>query len=181
MSFQLCSWCRSSCDVLSTERASPASAMQWMYPSRWPTSLSRFVCSSMHVRSCSMRPYCNPSSFTGLHTQTLRNVAAGLSSAQLAWLLVGVTPVFIAQTFHHHPAAPALLHFNSTSTPGALPASASAPPSGLQGATPSEGLSHHLLYVLLSGLVASRFGLWLFDLAVTQLQQELVADTELGE
>lgn len=38
-----------------------------------------------------------------------------------------------------------------------------------------------VLYVLLSGLVASRFGLWLFDLAVSQLQQELVPDNELGE
>jgi iron-regulated transporter 1 len=102
-----------------------------------------------------------------------------LRLAQLAWLLVGVTPVFIAQTFRHTPAAPGLLHTNSTSTPGVLPASA--PPSGLLGAVPSGGLSHHLLYVLLSGLVASRFGLWLFDLAVTQLQQELVPETELGE
>jgi hypothetical protein len=42
-------------------------------------------------------------------------------------------------------------------------------------------LPHHLLYVLLLGLVASRFGLWLFDLAVTQLQQELVPEIELGE
>jgi len=39
----------------------------------------------------------------------------------------------------------------------------------------------HLLYVLLLGLVLSRFGLWLFDLAVSQLQQELVPETELGE
>jgi hypothetical protein len=42
-------------------------------------------------------------------------------------------------------------------------------------------LPQHLLYVLLAGLVASRFGLWLFDLVVTQLQQELVLKTELGE
>jgi hypothetical protein len=38
-----------------------------------------------------------------------------------------------------------------------------------------------LLYVLLAGLVSSRLGLWLFDLAVTQLQQEMVPGNQLGE
>ncbi|KAF8060042.1 solute carrier family 40 member 1 [Scenedesmus sp. PABB004] len=37
-----------------------------------------------------------------------------------------------------------------------------------------------LLYVLLSGLVASRFGLWTFDLSVLQQQQELVPGEQLG-
>lgn len=36
-------------------------------------------------------------------------------------------------------------------------------------------------HVLLGGLVASRFGLWLFDLAVSQMLQEWVADEELGK
>lgn len=48
---------------------------------------------------------------------------------------------------------------------------------GWQGA----GSSSPLLYLLLSGLVASRLGLWLFDLAVLQLQQQLVEAHELGE
>ncbi len=100
---------------------------------------------------------------------------------QLVFLLVGVTPVFVAQTFyHHHPAIPGVGNTSHlASTPNAPPASLAAP--GLSGSPPSGGLPAHLLYVLLSGLVASRFGLWLFDLAVTQLQQELVPDTELGE
>jgi hypothetical protein len=38
-----------------------------------------------------------------------------------------------------------------------------------------------LLLLLLCGLVASRLGVWLFDLAVSQLQQELVPADELGE
>lgn len=46
--------------------------------------------------------------------------------------------------------------------------------------SPGAG-SSPLLYLLLSGLVASRLGLWLFDLAVLQLQQELVPAHELGE
>lgn len=37
-----------------------------------------------------------------------------------------------------------------------------------------------LLYVLLAGVVASRVGLWLFDLTISQLQQESVAKHELG-
>jgi hypothetical protein len=45
----------------------------------------------------------------------------------------------------------------------------------------SAGDSLLLLYVLLAGLVSSRLGLWLFDLAVTQLQQELVPGNQLGE
>lgn len=51
--------------------------------------------------------------------------------------------------------------------------------SGWQGAALGGG-SSALLYTLLAGLVASRLGLWLFDLAVTQLQQELVPGSELG-
>ncbi len=35
-------------------------------------------------------------------------------------------------------------------------------------------------HVLLAGLVASRFGLWLFDLSVCQMLQEWVATEELG-
>lgn len=37
-----------------------------------------------------------------------------------------------------------------------------------------------LTHVLVGGLVASRFGLWLFDLCVSQLLQELVRTDELG-
>ncbi|GBF99021.1 hypothetical protein Rsub_11825 [Raphidocelis subcapitata] len=37
-----------------------------------------------------------------------------------------------------------------------------------------------LLLLLLCGLVASRLGVWLFDLAVSQLQQEMVPPDELG-
>lgn len=36
-------------------------------------------------------------------------------------------------------------------------------------------------HVLLGGLVASRFGLWLFDLAVSQMLQEWIDTEELGE
>lgn len=36
-------------------------------------------------------------------------------------------------------------------------------------------------HVLLGGLVASRFGLWLFDLAVSQMLQEWVTPEELGK
>ena len=35
--------------------------------------------------------------------------------------------------------------------------------------------------MLLGGLVASRFGLWLFDLAVSQMLQEWVTPEELGK
>ena len=35
--------------------------------------------------------------------------------------------------------------------------------------------------ILIAGLVASRTGLWLFDLAVTQIVQESVADSEIGK
>ena len=35
-------------------------------------------------------------------------------------------------------------------------------------------------HVLAAGLVASRFGLWTFDLCVSQLLQECVASQELG-
>ena len=36
-------------------------------------------------------------------------------------------------------------------------------------------------HILVGGLVASRFGLWTFDLCVTQLLQEWVLNEELGE
>lgn len=114
--------------------------------------------------------------------------AACLAVLQLSWLLVGVTPV-VAQVFgqHHtsqglHSGKPLLQipqfpapHHNLASAPLSTP-------HDLANSNTSAGvLPHHLLYVLLMGLVASRFGLWLFDLAVTQLQQELVPATELGE
>jgi Ferroportin1 (FPN1) len=35
-------------------------------------------------------------------------------------------------------------------------------------------------YAVVLGLVASRFGLWLFDLAVNQMLQEWVADADMG-
>lgn len=57
----------------------------------------------------------------------------------------------------------------------------SAPAPGFVDSGHAGTLPLHLLYVLLLGLVLSRFGLWLFDLAVSQLQQELVPETELGE
>ena len=37
-----------------------------------------------------------------------------------------------------------------------------------------------LTHLLAAGLVASRFGLWTFDLAVSQMLQERVADREMG-
>jgi iron-regulated transporter 1 len=80
----------------------------------------------------------------------------------LLWLLVGVVPITLARVTAQLNAA------------GTSPAAAPSAPL-LQGA------SEPLIYVLLTGLVASRFGLWLFDLAVSQLQQELVPDSELGE
>lgn len=36
-------------------------------------------------------------------------------------------------------------------------------------------------HVLVSGVAASRFGLWTFDLAVAQMLQEWVADNDLSE
>ena len=36
-------------------------------------------------------------------------------------------------------------------------------------------------HILVGGLVASRFGLWTFDLCVTQMLQEWVSNQELGE
>jgi hypothetical protein len=42
---------------------------------------------------------------------------------------------------------------------------------------PSLGVTR----LLISGVVASRTGLWLFDMAVTQLVQEQVLPNELGE
>ena len=35
--------------------------------------------------------------------------------------------------------------------------------------------------ILLTGLVASRFGLWLFDLSVSQMLQEWIPAEDLGE
>jgi hypothetical protein len=99
-------------------------------------------------------------------------VCDGLHS-QLVCLLVGVTPVVVAQWLSHQSTSHTLLRGNVTHVPG--PESLSAQPHS------HAGLPQHLLYVLLSGLVASRFGLWLFDLAVTQLQQELVQEAQLGE
>lgn len=49
------------------------------------------------------------------------------------------------------------------------------------GAAAGAGGASALLHVLLAGLAASRFGLWLFDLVVSQLQQELVESHQLGE
>lgn len=104
---------------------------------------------------------------------------------QLVFLLVGVTPVIIAQASGRHTAALGLANDGLTYSPSVQPASPAptAPTSALQTdrAPSGDGLPAHLLYILLSGLVASRFGLWLFDLAVTQLQQELVPETGLGE
>ena len=48
---------------------------------------------------------------------------------------------------------------------------------GLQGV--HAGKMHARL--LLAGLVLSRWGLWTFDLAVTQMLQERVAFSQLGE
>ena len=42
---------------------------------------------------------------------------------------------------------------------------------------PASTISH----VLLGGLVASRFGLWLFDLSVSQMLQEWIPDEDIGE
>ena len=36
-------------------------------------------------------------------------------------------------------------------------------------------------HILLMGLVASRFGLWLFDLSVSQMLQEWIPADDLGE
>jgi hypothetical protein len=102
---------------------------------------------------------------------------------QLTWLLLGVTPIVLAQVFGHQLTSSSL----PSSTVGIPTAAHSSPqpsmsPSPYDVNTSGHGvLPHQLLYVLLLGLVASRFGLWLFDLAVTQLQQELVPQTELGE
>lgn len=41
---------------------------------------------------------------------------------------------------------------------------------------PAATISH----VLLGGLVASRFGLWLFDLSVSQMLQEWIPDEDIG-
>jgi iron-regulated transporter 1 len=38
-----------------------------------------------------------------------------------------------------------------------------------------------VLLLMLCGLVLSRMGLWLFDLAVSQMQQDTTAADELGE
>lgn len=38
-----------------------------------------------------------------------------------------------------------------------------------------------IAHLLLGGLVASRFGLWLFDLAVSQMLQEWVRDEDIGK
>ena len=45
------------------------------------------------------------------------------------------------------------------------------------GVAVEPGLSQH---ILVAGLVASRFGLWLFGLVVSQLLQERVEPTQLG-
>lgn len=82
---------------------------------------------------------------------------------QLTCLVIGVTPVLVTHLKMDNRMKSSLLN------------SAAAAPSDLAG----DG-SAAMLYVLLCGLVASRLGLWLFDLAVTQLQQEQVPDNQLG-
>ncbi|EDO43654.1 predicted protein, partial [Nematostella vectensis] len=44
----------------------------------------------------------------------------------------------------------------------------------------SYNFSYVSVILLLSGIITSRFGLWLTDLTVTQLQQEIVAEEERG-
>lgn len=100
---------------------------------------------------------------------------------QLIWLFIGVTPVVIAEALGYQRTSvlPSSSLGPLTESP-ALQSSVSPSPHDLAVSGPGV-LPHRLLYVLLLGLVASRFGLWLFDLAVTQLQQESVPEAELGE
>lgn len=51
---------------------------------------------------------------------------------------------------------------------------------GSSGDADGQPASAALLWLLLSGLAASRFGVWLFDLAVSQLQQERTPADEQG-
>ena len=57
----------------------------------------------------------------------------------------------------------------------------SSQPQGDEGQLQEGAPSLVLVRLLIGGVVASRSGLWLFDLAVTQLVQEQVAQHELGE
>lgn len=56
----------------------------------------------------------------------------------------------------------------------------SSPAAGAGGGAGGGSAPGPLLLLLLCGLAASRFGVWLFDLAVSQMQQERVAPAELG-
>lgn len=96
--------------------------------------------------------------------QRLGLVGAGAAGItwQLAALTAGTVPLIASAALQQQPR---LFAGSSGSSNGGL-----TPP-----------LPKGLLYGLLSGLVASRLGLWLFDLAVLQLQQEMVPQSEMGE
>lgn len=100
---------------------------------------------------------------------------------QLICLLLGVTPVVITHMTDwqgpdlHDLRTGAFIANNDTSVTSSGTSQATAD-------SESAGNAQVVvLYMLLCGLVASRLGLWLFDLVVSQLQQEQVPDNQLGE
>ena len=101
--------------------------------------------------------------FTPLQSRMGLKVTGGLGiSWQLGCLAVGVLPVVLQHQQHV----------------GVWGGSSSS--SGSSVSSSSRGQLVVLL-VMLCGLVLSRMGLWLFDLAVTQMQQDTTAAHELGE
>jgi hypothetical protein len=99
------------------------------------------------------------------------------SSSNSSRAPAGVAGVVAAADLHTHMAAPPihtrmLLQSNATATAASSATGAGVPTST---AAPAQ------LYLLLCGLVASRLGLWLFDLTVLQIQQESVEIQELGK
>jgi iron-regulated transporter 1 len=102
-----------------------------------------------------------------------------------ACLLTGTLPTVVAAAVGAPPTVGGpgggvgggLINNNRSSSSGFINSTGAA--GGVAG--DAVGRGSPLLILLLCGLVASRLGIWLFDLAVSQLQQELVAHDELGE
>ncbi|GAX73941.1 hypothetical protein CEUSTIGMA_g1391.t1 [Chlamydomonas eustigma] len=102
-------------------------------------------------------------------SRKIGNVRTGLLgiSYQLLALSIGVVPVLLYTMSWSVPSLGGSLDQNSTSLSSEDEASSG---------TPSLGVTR----LLISSVVASRTGLWLYDMAVTQLVQDQVLPDELG-
>jgi hypothetical protein len=118
--------------------------------------------------------------------------AAGLTAAGaagFAWLnacLIAGTAPTVAAAILGNPlsswsaAAAAPVGDHAAGGPAAAPGGAATAGGAAAGGDKFGLASSPLLALLMSGLALSRLGIWLADLAVSQMQQEFVADDEIG-